>query len=269
MNLIGQRVLITGATGGIGRQTVLALAEAGADLLLVGRNAQQLESLQRQARIHGSNVQLVACDLVAPDAPQRLAEQAVTAMGGVDVLVNGAGVSSFGQFSEATVEGMEALWRTNVLVPMQLTRALLPQMLARGHGRIVNVGSIFGSIGFAYFTSYSASKFALRGFSEALRRELDGSGVGVTYVAPRYTNTPLNDGAIGRMAQAVGMNSDEPAVVAQHVVRAIETDRKDYYIGWPESLFVRINAILPRWVDGALRKQNRQMREFTVVNQGG
>lgn len=149
---------------------------------------------------------------------------------------------------------------------MQLTRALLPQMTARGSGRIVNLGSIFGSIGFACFTTYSASKFAMRGFSEALRRELEGSGVSVTYVAPRYTKTPLNDGVVSRMAQAVGMNSDEPSVVARYAVRAIEQDCKDYYIGWPECLFVRINAILPRLVDGVLRKQNRQMRTFAVAD---
>jgi short-subunit dehydrogenase len=106
----------------------------------------------------------------------------------------------------------------------------------------------------------------MRGFSEALRRELEDTGVSVTYVAPRYTKTPLNDGAVSRMAQAIGMNSDEPATVAQHVIRAIEKDSKDYYIGWPECLFVRINALLPRLVDIALRKQNTQMRAFAVKN---
>lgn len=264
MNLSGQRILLTGAGGGIGSQIALALAEKGTELLLVDRDAQRLSSLQQQVEAQGNNVHLISCDLAAAGAPQQLAKQAVACMGGVDVLVNCAGVSIFGSFAEATPEQTETLWRVNVLVPMQLTRALLPQMQARGHGRIVNVGSIFGSIGFAWFATYSASKFALRGFSEALRRELDGTGVGVTYVAPRFTKTALNDGAVNRMARAVGMNSDEPSVVAQHIVRAIEQDKKDYYIGWPECLFVRINAFLPRMVDGALRKQNRQMRAFAI-----
>lgn len=265
MNISKQRILITGAGGGIGSETALALAEKGAELVLVDRNAQRLEQLKLQVEARGGKAHLVSCDLAAAGAPQALAKQAIAAMGGVDVLVNCAGIASFGLFSDETPEGIEALWRVNVLVPMQLTRALLPQMIARGNGRIVNLGSIFGSIAFAYFTAYSASKFAMRGFSEALRRELEGSGVGVTYVAPRYTKTPLNDGAVSRMAQAVGMNSDEPATVARHVVRAIEKGKKDYYIGWPESLFVRINAIFPRLVDGALRKQNVQTREFAVL----
>lgn len=264
MNLNGQRVLLTGAGGGIGTQVALELAKKGAVMLLVDRDAERLTGLQQQVEARGGKAHLISCDLAATDAPQILAEQATAVLGGVDVLVNCAGMSIFGAFDQGSPEQMDALWRVNVMVPMQLSRALLPQMLARGHGRIVNVGSIFGSIGFAWFTAYSASKFAIRGFSEALRRELDGTGVGVTYVAPRYTRTPLNDGPVSRMAQAVGMSSDEPALVATLLVRAIEQDKKDRYIGWPECLFVRINAILPRLVDGALRKQNAQSRDFAL-----
>lgn len=264
MKIAGQRILITGAAGGIGSELALVLAGKGAELALVDRDAGKLQRLQQAIKSCGGKAHAIVCDLAAPDAPIVLVEQVVAAMGGVDVLLNCAGIASFGLFAEQASQDMETMWRINVLVPMQLSRVLLPQMSARGHGRIVNVGSVFGSIGFAYFTSYSAGKFAMRGFSEALRRELHGSGVDVTYIAPRYTRTPLNDGAVSRMAQAVGMNSDDPTVVAQHVMRAIEKDRKEYYIGWPECLFVRINAILPRLVDVALRKQGKQMREFVT-----
>jgi len=120
----------------------------------------------------------------------------------------------------------------------------------------------FGSIAFAWFASYSASKFALRGFSEALRRELEGSGVGVTYVAPRAVKTALNSPAVYRMAEKVRMNMDDPARVARRIVRAIGRDKKDVDLGFPEAWFVRVNALLPRLVDRTLRKQNRVMREF-------
>lgn len=262
MKITGQRILITGAAGGIGSELALALAGKGAELVLADRDAEKLDCIKKAIMAHDGKAHAIVCDLAIPDAPMTLTEQATAQMGGVDILLNCAGIASFGLFTDQMPQSMEILWRINVLVPMLLSRALLPQMMARRRGRIVNIGSVFGSIGFAYFTSYSASKFAIRGFSEALRRELEGSGVDVTYIAPRYTRTPLNDGVVSQMAQAVGMNSDEPSVVARHVVRAIEKDCKEYYIGWPECLFVRINSVLPRLVDRALRRQNNRVREF-------
>jgi short-subunit dehydrogenase len=139
---------------------------------------------------------------------------------------------------------------------------VLPQLLDRGHGAVLNIGSMFGSIAFAWFAGYSTSKFALRGFSEALRRELAGSGVNVLYAAPRALRTPINGPALERMAAATGMRMDAPAPIAERIVRALEQERKEVYLGFPEALFVRLNALLPRLVDGALRRQNRQMRLF-------
>ncbi len=124
------------------------------------------------------------------------------------------------------------------------------------------MGSTFGSIAFACFASYSASKFALRGFSEALRREVKGTGVSVNYIAPRAIKTPFNTEAVYKMAKVVGMNMDEPKWVAEKIVQSIKKEAKDVYLGFPEKLFVRINAILPRVVDKALAKQNKQMAEF-------
>ncbi|BBP00428.1 SDR family oxidoreductase [Sulfuriferula nivalis] len=264
MNIVDQRILITGATGGIGSELAMNLGVKGAKLILVGTDVNKLNDLKKAVLVQGGKAQIYACDFSIPNAPEKLADQVINQAGGIDILINCAGVTHFGLFDKQTAESLEMLWRINVVSPMQLTRLLLPTMVSARHGQIVNIGSIFGSIGFAYFATYSASKFAIRGFSEALRRELEGSGVGVTYVAPRYTKTPLNNSVISKMAVAVGMNTDEPFVVAQHVVRAIEKDSDDYYIGWPESLFVRINAIFPRLIDNALRKQNTKTREFTL-----
>jgi len=150
----------------------------------------------------------------------------------------------------------------NLLAPMWLSRALLPAMQAQNSGHIVNIGSIFGSIGFAYFTTYSASKFGLRGFSEALRRELADTGIKVSYIAPRAVRTPMNNDAVMRMGEATKMNMDEPDAVVAKIIAAIETDKKDAYFGFPESLFVRINALLPRLVDGSVAAQNRIARAF-------
>lgn len=264
MKIDGKRILITGAGGGIGHMLALALANKGGILLLADRQVELLEKLRSEITTSGGKAMVVAADLLQEGAPQQLADAAMRELGGVDILINLAGIMSFALFQNETAQSIERLWRVNVIAPMQLTRALLPQMLARGDGRVVNIGSVFGSIGFACFANYSANKFAVRGFSQALRRELEGSGVGVTYVAPRYTRTPINAGAVSRMSEALKMNMDDPDVVAANIVRAMEKDAKEYYIGFPESLFVRINAILPGLVDGALRKQNAQMREYAA-----
>jgi short-subunit dehydrogenase len=145
---------------------------------------------------------------------------------------------------------------------MLIAHQVLPTMLEQKCGHIVNIGSTFGSIAFACFAAYSASKFGLRGFSEALRRELDGSGIKVTYIAPRAVKTKMNTSAVYRMADELNMQMDDPEWVAQCIVANIEKERKDVYLGFPESIFVRLNALLPRLVDSALRKQNTKMLPF-------
>jgi short-subunit dehydrogenase len=264
MKLDGSRILITGAAGGIGRELALALARRGARLLLAGRDEAALAELGGEIQALGAQAAPIHADLADPDAADAIARAAARLAGGVDVLVNLAGITHFGLFQQQSASGLERLWRVNVIAPMNLARALLPGMLARRSGRIVNIGSVFGAIGFPCFASYSASKSALRGFSQALRRELHGSGVGVSYVAPRYTRTALNAGAVSRMAAALKMNQDSPERVAHHIVAAIERDRDETTIGLPEALFVRINALLPRVVDRALRQQNLRMRDFVA-----
>ena len=111
---------------------------------------------------------------------------------GIDVLINLAGLMDFQLFSEPDPGMLQQMLLINLQVPMQLAATCCPGMLAQGSGRIVNIGSMFGSIGYPGFAAYSASKFALRGFSQALRRELAGSGVGVTYVSPRGVRTAFN-----------------------------------------------------------------------------
>lgn len=255
MKLQGCRTLLTGAGSGIGRCLALALAAGGARLVLVGRNAARLHETAREITDAGGDARVLPHDLNDPGGHVPLAQSATALLGGIDLLINNAGVSSFGEFARANPAEIDDLVNTNILAPLLLTRAVLPAMLESGKGRIVNVGSIFGSIGFPHFAAYSASKFALRGFSEALRRELAGSGVGVTYVAPRTTRTALNSDTLYRLSAASGTAIDEPAAVAAVIVAAIAADRDETYIGRLEKLAVRLNALLPRLVSLALGKQ--------------
>ncbi len=262
MKLHGSRVLLTGAGSGIGRSLALALGARGAKLILVGRNIARLDETVRQVTANGGNASAVAHDLGDPEGHDRLVQSTVSRLGGIDLLINNAGISGFGEFVRENPAAIDDIININISAPLLLTRAVLPVMLASGKGRIVNVGSILGSIGFPHFATYSASKFALRGFSEALRRELAGTGVGVNYVAPRTTRTTFNSDALHQLSAASGAAIDDPATVAAIIVDAINADRNEVYIGWPEKLAVRLNALLPGLISTAIGKQVAAARQL-------
>ena len=257
-----KRIILTGAGGGIGGQLASLLVHAGARLVLVDLNEQALAD--RQQALGPGRVHTISADITAAGAPERIVSETLRHCGGIDILINSAGINPFGAFEQQPAELIRRTVEINTLAPMLLTRAVLPTLLKQGSGQIVNVGSAFGSIGFAWFSAYSASKFALRGFSQALRRELAQTGIDVTYVAPRAVRTGINSQQVYEMAKVVRMNIDEPERVARSIFEAVRARRKECYIGFPESLFVRINGLLPGLVDRALRKQNRRARAFAV-----
>jgi short-subunit dehydrogenase len=254
LNLRSQRILLTGAAGGIGRELATALAAKGARLGLLGRTDASVASLDHLVATQSLDAIVIQADLTDASARHAAVWRMVQTYGGVDILVNLAGVLDFRFFDEADACAITRTLQVNIEAPMQMAREVLPAMLGRGSGRIVNVGSTFGSIGYPGFAAYSASKFALRGFSQALRRELQDTGVGVTYVAPRAVRTAFNPPAVHLMAERKMMRMDEPGWVAARIVRAIEEERGEAYLGFPESLFARLNGLLPALVDGALKK---------------
>jgi len=258
MQLNEKRVILTGAAGGMGSILTSLLAGRDARCALIDTNADALEDLCRQL----PNAIAVPADLSNTTGCGAAAQTAVEALGGVDVLINLAGLMSFCTYEDEDIERLERLIRVNLIAPMALSHAVLPKMLEQNAGQIVNVGSMFGSIGFAYFTAYSASKFGLRGFSQALRRELEDTDVTVTYVSPRAVKTPINTGPIMAMGAATKMNMDAADVTAGRIMRAIESGRKEVYLGFPESLFARFNSLWPRLIDTATRGQNRTARPF-------
>lgn len=260
MKIQDANILLLGANGGIGSALAQQLSAKGARLLLAGLGQEQLNEMAEAL----PNAALgVHTDIADPAERENLLDIARTYLGDIDVLINAVGILDFLPFEEILPQRIEQTFRINTVSPILLIQAALPAMKTAGRGRIVNIGSIFGSIAFPYFSIYSASKFALRGFSEALRRELQDTGVGVSYVAPRATHTPLNDARVMAMGKATKMNMDSPESVASQIVRVIERDLDEAYLGQPESLFVRINQLMPRLVDRALRGQRRAMEPFT------
>ncbi len=264
MQLKGSNILLTGAGGGLGQYLAEGLATRGAHLALAGRSADKLEKVAKSINTDSGQATVIIADLADSSRCSEVISEAEQAIGPIDLLINNAGLTSFSPFIEEDPEMLEKIMRVNLIAPMLLSRAVLPQMQQRGHGRIVNIGSTFGAIGFAYFTTYSSSKFGLRGFSEALRRELADSPIGVSYIAPRAIRTALNSGPVLRMAEAVSMKMDTPEPIAKQIIQAIENDVDEQHLGFPERLFARINAVFPKLVSKALLKQNRIAANFAT-----
>ncbi len=266
MNLSGKRIILTGAGGGIGYRIALLLAAKGARLALVDINATRLDEICAEIKQQGGNASAIALDLTAEGAASQVVNTALQTLGGLDIVINNAGLLDFTLYENQSPERIAQVINVNVIAPMLLVRAALPHLLAQNSGRIVNIGSTFGSIGFAHFATYCTSKFAIRGFSEALGRELVDSKVGVTYVSPRATKTPLNDAATTQMHIETKTNLDEPDYVAEQIVLAIEREAIEHFIGQPESFFARLNGMFPRLVDGGLLKNTRIARKYALAS---
>jgi short-subunit dehydrogenase len=258
MQVQRKRVILTGAAGGIGSIVARLLADREATCALIDADAESLETLCGRL----PNAVAVPADLSTSEQCHAAAQQAIAALGGVDIMINLAGLMSFCAYEDEDIGRLERLIRVNLVAPMVLSRVALATMLPQDSGQIVNVGSMFGSIGFAYFTTYSASKFGLRGFSQALRRELADTNVSVTYISPRAVKTPINTSAIMQTNIATKTKMDEPEETAAKILRAIETGRKEAYLGFPESLYARLNAVWPALIDTGTRAQNRVARTF-------
>lgn len=256
MKAAAMRVLLTGASGGIGCALALELRARGASVLLVGRDPVALERVAARLGGRGPSVDWHAADL-ATTAGRATVVAAATQWGGTgcNVLVNNAGLGDFRMIDELDDAAVERLFAINAVAPIQLTRALLGHLRAQPEAAILNVGSVFGSLGYPGFAAYSSTKFALRGFSEALRRELADSRIGVHYFAPRATQTEMNAAAVTALNTELGVAMDLPSAVASAACNLLEAGGRSAVFGWPERLFVRINALLPGIVDGSLRKQ--------------
>lgn len=247
MRLNETRILLTGASGGLGSELARQLSAAGAKLLLAGRDAGRLAEITGGLAGECCSVR---ADLVHAEG---IAEVAGAARAfGVQVLINNAGIGSFGLFDRQEWRGVEHVLATNLEAPMRLTHALLPSLKAHPEAAIVNIGSTFGSLPFPGFAAYSAAKAGLRGFSQALRRELADSGVAVVYLAPRAIDTPLNSHGVNALNRALGNRCDHAADAARQVVAALLRGDGERHFGFPERLFAWINGVAPSLVDRGL-----------------
>lgn len=258
MQLNKKVIVLTGASGGIGQALSVQLDKEGATLILVGRNREKLHRLEE--KLQGNHIVVVE-DITSEEGREALYAVCRSVDGGIDLLINNAGVSELNLLEDQT--DVARLINTNLTVPIILCQKLLPLLKEKSRALIVNMGSTFGSIGYSGFTPYCASKFGLRGFSQALRRELKETSVDVLYVAPRATKTDINDRRVVAMNEALGNAMDGVEWVATKVVATmIKNNKEELYLGWPEKLFVKINALIPSLVSQSLAKHLTVIRDF-------
>lgn len=253
MKLTDAKIVLTGAAGGIGGTVARHLGRLGANLLLTDLREQPLQTLVAALAAEGIAARSLAADITADGGCDAVATAAREQR--ANVLINAAGVNPFGLLAEQSSAAVEQTLRVNAIAPMLLCQAMLPVLRGDQPAHIVNVGSVFGSIGYPGFCAYSASKFALRGFSEALRRELADTNIRVHYVAPRATRTAVLTDRIRAMNEELGIAMDSPDAVARAIERLLERPRAEVLIGTPERWYARINALLPALIDRSVRKQ--------------
>jgi short-subunit dehydrogenase len=225
VELNGSRVLLTGATGGLGHAIARCLHARGAHLILTGRRAEVLDELRTEL---GDRVETKPLDLSDAGAVHRFAAEA----GQIDVLVANAGLPGTGQLADYSREQIDRVIDVNLRSPVHLTHALVPGMLERGRGHVVYISSISGKVATAHSSLYNATKFGLRGFSFAIHEDLRGTGVGATTVFPGVV-ADAGMWADGGLDLPKGVKASKPEAVAEAVITGIEKDKPEINVANP------------------------------------
>ncbi|GAA2606184.1 SDR family NAD(P)-dependent oxidoreductase [Paractinoplanes durhamensis] len=230
-------VIVTGASSGIGRATVTRIGRAGTTVVLAARRADELEKVAGEIRAQGGDALVVPTDVRDPAAITALTSAAIEVTGRIDGLVNNAGIGGPSSIL-ADDEVVAGMIEVNLMAPIRLMRAVVPIMTEQGSGAIVNIGSVAGEIGLG--GTYSATKFALRGMSDSVRRELIGTGIGVTLVEPGFIATDLTKRRRGLPG---------PEIVAAAVERALQRPRRRIVVPFKYRPAITLANTLPALTD--------------------
>lgn len=249
-------VIVTGASSGIGRGLAMTFARRGARVVLVARRAEKLEVVHREIEPYAEAVLAIAGDISDPAVQQQVVQKTKDAFGRIDVLVNNAGITGGGLFHEFTPEKIDEILAVNLMAAVQLTHLVLPTMLAQREGYIINVGSGFGRAPTPGFVAYVASKFGLSGFSDALSRELIGSGVRVLLVQPGWTRTEMLPPEVEEAVSSYWWyRVEDPEVIAEKIAEGLVQGRREMIFGgrmvqlgiFAERHFPLLMRLLWRW----------------------
>ncbi len=266
-------VILTGASSGIGRAAAHAFAAEGARLALAARRGEALLSLAEELEDYGSPALAVPTDVRRDEDLAALVRRTLAAFGRLDVLVNNAGLSYGGPLPEQPPAQIRALLETNLYGPLRLTQMVLPVMLGQGAGHIVNVSSMAGQIAPPGMAAYAATRRALTFFSDALRRELDGTGIHVSTVLPTWTRTPMvqrlaEQALRGAGALPAGERVDMPEVPATAIVDAVRYRRRTVALGGPWMRSGYLSERLAPWLVDLYFRLGVDVAAFMAVARG-
>lgn len=254
--LTDRRALITGASSGIGAALTVELARAGVDCVLLARRPDRLAHVQQQITALGRRALAVAGDVTDPMVRRQALDVVQIEFGGLDILVNNAGIAAHGRFADADPGRLRPIMEVNFFAPVELIRESLPLLKAGSQPIVVNIGSILGRRGCPHKSEYSASKFALHGFSEAVRPEFARLGIDLLVVAAGPTATEHFDNLLEDLGELPWGNPPRcpPRQVAQQIVHAIERNKCEIVTGWRGWFWVVLNRISPRLVNRVMNR---------------
>ena len=260
-HIAGSRMLITGASQGIGRALAEAATRRGAKLVLVARSEDRLHHLAAELRAGGAAVEAVVADVTNPADRQRMLQAAVDRFGGLDILINNAGIGATGHFAEASEERLRKIMEVNFFALAETIRLAVPILRNGNRPMIVNISSVVGKRALPARSEYSASKYAVQGLSEALRAELVRYGIDVLVVCPGLTATNFPQNMIENRAKwpMDHKRSMTAAEVAEQTLRAIEKGKREVVLTGAGRLLVWLNRFFPRLVDALVARKVRSL----------
>jgi short-subunit dehydrogenase len=258
MELQNKGALITGASRGLGKHIARALAGKGVRLVLAARSAKELEEVAAEVRAAGGSAAVVPADVSKLSDLEKLTAAAEKELGGIDILVNNAGIETVGMFHELPLDEMRRILEVNLISAMTLTRLVLPAMVERKRGHIVNIASLAGKAGPPLSETYAASKAGMIGFTQSLRVSYFGMGVSASAVCPGFIDA---EGMFADRAKASGIaapkliGSSQPEGVGRAVVKVIEKDLPEILVTpGPARMLAAVSQIWPRLPGWIIRR---------------
>ena len=266
MDFKNKVVLITGASSGIGKQTAIEFAKLGSNIILVARRKNKLEQVENELKQFNVNTFVCTCDVSKKDQVEKMSKIVLEKFNSIDILVNNAGFAIYGSVYDLSINDIESQMETNYFGMIYCTKNFLPLMLEKKSGHIVNVASVAASFGLPGIASYCASKFAMLGFSEGLKHELSGTGVGITVVSPIMVKTDFFDHPSFEKMPKYSPTSLNSKTVAKAIVKASNSSRLEIITPSIVRIAVWLKHTFPYFINPVLGKSFKKQLDSTKTD---